>query len=144
VIVLDTTVLVYAVGEDQALRAPARSLVESVERGRVQATTTTEAIQEFVHVRARRRDRRDAAYLGQAYASLLSPLLQPSEDDLVRGLRLFERYEGLGAFDAVLAAAALAAGAEALVSADRSFAAVRRLPFRELGSPELLALLGVE
>lgn len=141
-IVLDTTVLVYAVGEDHPLRAPARSLVESVERGSVHATTTTEAIQEFVHVRARRRDRRDAASLGRAYAALLSPLLQPSEDDLVQGLRLFERCEELGAFDAVLAAAALAAEAEALVSADRSFAAVRGLPFRELGSPELLALLG--
>ena len=143
-IVLDTTVLVYAVGDAHDLRAPARSLVESAERGSVQATTTTEAIQEFVHVRARRRDRRDAAALGRAYAALLSPLLQPSEDDLVHGLSLFERHEELGAFDAVLAAAALAAGADALVSADRSFAAVRGLTFRELGSPDLPALLGGE
>jgi hypothetical protein len=109
-IVLDTTVLVYAVGEDHALRDPARALVEAIDNGVVEATTTAEAIQEFAHVRARHRDRREAASLGQAYAALLSPLLQPSEDDLVRGLRLFARHERLGAFDAVLASAALGGG----------------------------------
>lgn len=143
-IVLDTTVLVYAVGEAHELRDPARALVQSVERGAAQATTTAEAVQEFVHVRARRRDRRDAASLGRAYAALLSPLLQVSEDDLVQGLRLFERNEELGAFDAVLAAAAIGAGADALVSADRSFASVRGLRFVDLDSPELLGLIGPE
>jgi predicted nucleic acid-binding protein len=141
VIVLDTTVLVYAVGDDHALREPARLLVDGVERGAVAATTTSEAIQEFVHVRARRRDRRDAASLGRAYAELLSPLLQPSEDDLSAGLRLFERHGELGTFDAVLAATARRAGAEALVSADRSFAGVRGLAFVDLASPELLELV---
>ncbi|HXF97924.1 MAG TPA: type II toxin-antitoxin system VapC family toxin [Gaiellaceae bacterium] len=136
-IVLDTTVLVYAVGEEHGLRAPARSLVEAIQRGSLQATTTLEAIQEFAHVRARRRGRRDAAALARAYATLLGPLLRPSEDDLLRGLQLFERHRDLGAFDAVLAAAALAARAEALVSADRSFGAVRGLPFVDLSSPGL-------
>jgi uncharacterized protein len=141
VIVLDTTVLVYAVGDDHALRDPARAIVEAVESGSVQATTTVEAIQEFVHVRARRRDRADAAALGRAYATLLSPLLTPIEEQLVAGLRLFERNEGLGAFDAVLAAAAMDAGAVALVSADRSFAGVRGLRWVDLAGGELEPLL---
>jgi len=142
VIVLDTTVLVYAVGDDHELREPARNLVEAVEDGRIQATTTVEAIQEFVHVRARRRDRPDAAALGRAYLTLLSPLLHPSEEDLVAGLRLFEREDSLGAFDAVLAASAIADGAEALVSADRSFAGVRGLRWVDLGGDDLAPLLG--
>lgn len=140
-IVLDTTVLVYAVGDDHELRAPAQAIVAAVESGSAQATTTVEAIQEFVHVRARRRGRKDAAVLGRAYATLLSPLLQPSEEHLVAGLRLFERDEAVGAFDAVLAAAAIATGADALVSADRSFAAVRDLPWVDLAGDELPALL---
>lgn len=53
-IVLDTTVLVdVAIAEE-----------------RIEATTTAEVIQAFVHVRARRRDRGDAA-LGRDYAELL-------------------------------------------------------------------------
>lgn len=140
-IVLDTTVLVYAVGDDHDLRTPARAIVEAVEDGATQATTTVEAIQEFVHVRARRRGRADAAALGRAYATLLSPLLQPSEEHLVAGLRLFEREDALGAFDAVLAASAIAVKADALVSADRSFGSVRGLRWVDLAGGELAELL---
>ena len=142
-IVLDTTVLVYAVGDDHGLREPSRAIVEAVERGAVQATTTVEVIQELVHVRARRRDRADAASLGRAYATLFSPLLQPSEESLIAGLRLFEREEALGAFDAVLAAATIAARADALVSADRSFDRVRGLRWVDLAGDELAELLAV-
>jgi predicted nucleic acid-binding protein len=141
VIVLDTTVLVYAVADDHTLRDPARTIVQAVEGGGVQATTTVEAIQEFVHVRARRRDRADAAALGRAYATLLSPLLQPGEDDLETGLRLFEREAKLGPFDAVLAATAISAKADALVSADRSFEGVRGLPWVDLAGDRLATLL---
>lgn len=124
-IVLDTTVLVYAKGIDHPLRGPCRDLVAAVAAGELEATTSVEAIQEFVHVRARRRGRSDAAALGRDYAELLSPLLPVDRDDLDRGLALYERSKGLGAFDAILAAAAEAAGAEALVSADAAFAELR-------------------
>lgn len=120
-IVLDTTVLVYATGSEHRLRLPCRRLVEAVARGDVEATTTVEVLQEFVHVRARRRPRSDAAELGAAYADLLMPLLPVTAADLQAGLRLFRDHGRLGAFDAVLAAASLAAHAEALVSADAAF-----------------------
>jgi predicted nucleic acid-binding protein len=55
---------------------------------------------------------------------LLSPLLIVEETDLREGLRLFEEGTGFGSFDAVLAAAAHAAGAEALVSADTGFSGI--------------------
>jgi predicted nucleic acid-binding protein len=123
-IVLDTTVLVYAKGADHPLRQPSRSLLEAVAAGTVQATTTPEVIQEFVHVRARRRPQRDAAELGRSLVELLSPLLTIEEHHLLAGLRLFDRHPRLGPFDAVLAAAAIASGAEALLSADRTFSEV--------------------
>jgi predicted nucleic acid-binding protein len=140
VIVLDTTVLVYAVGDDHALRDPARALLSAAADGALRATTTPEVIQEFAHVRARRRDRAEAAALAESYADLLSPLLEVGEADLREGLRVFERAEALGAFDAVLAAVALRVGATALVSADRSFATVRRLAVLDLGDLEVEAL----
>lgn len=123
-IVLDTTVLVYAKGGDHPLRAPCRDLIRHVADGALEATTSAEVIQEFVHVRARRRDRGDAASLGRDYAELLSPLLPITREELERGLALFEQIGSLGAFDAVLAAAAVGANAAALVSADTAFAEV--------------------
>jgi predicted nucleic acid-binding protein len=124
VILLDTTVLVYAKGSYHPLRDPCRELIQAIVQGRLEATTTVEVIQEFVHVRARRRDRHDAAALGRDYADLLSPLLSPTSQQLNEGLSLFERTVGLGAFDAVLAASAAAAGIGTLVSADTGFADV--------------------
>jgi len=124
VIVLDTTVLVYAVGAEHPLRDPCRQLVGAIANGTILATTTIEVIQEFTHVRARRRDRKDAAELARDYIELLSPLLIAEETDLREGLRLYEEGTGFGSFDAVLAAAARAAGAEALVSADAGFSSI--------------------
>lgn len=127
-IVLDTTVLVYAKGADHKLRDPCRDLIAAVADGLIQATTSPEVIQEFVHVRARRRDRHEAATLGRDYAELLSPLLHVTREDLRQGLSLFEQIDRLGAFDAVLAATTAAADAAALVSADGAFADVPDLP----------------
>jgi hypothetical protein len=123
-IVLDTTVLVYAVGADHPFREPCQSLIRAIADGTILATTTIEVIQEFTHVRARRRDRKDAAGLARDYIELLTPLLIVEEADLREGLRLYEEGTGYGTFDAILAAAAHAAGADALVSADSGFAGI--------------------
>lgn len=133
-IVIDTTVLVYAVGDEHPLRGPCRRLIELIGNEAVRAATTVEVIQEFVHVRARRRPRSDAAQLGLDFATMLSPLLRPDAADLAAGLDLFRHKRRLGAFDAVLAAAALAAGATALVSADRSFAGIGGLSHLDPGT----------
>ena len=140
-IVLDTTVLAYAVGTEHPLREPSRRLIRAIGDGIVTAATTVDVIQEFGHGHERRRARAEAAAHARRYATLLAPLLAPGEGDLAAGLQLFERQERLDAFDAVLAATAIAHEAKALVSADRAFASVRRLPFVELGSPEFNALL---
>ncbi|MGH3715649.1 MAG: type II toxin-antitoxin system VapC family toxin [Micromonosporaceae bacterium] len=141
-IVLDTTVLVYAKGVDHPLREPCRTLVDAVARRDIAATTTVEVIQEFAHVRARRHGRADAAQLASDYADLLAPLVQVTPAHLADGLALFSRHPGVGAFDAVLAAAALAIGADALLSADAGFSQLPRLPHivpTKDGIAELLA-----
>ena len=123
-IVLDTTVLTYAVGAEHEYREPCRDLIAAVGSGRLRATTTVEVIQEFAHVRARRRGRTDARRLASAYVDLLAPLLVSSEASLRAGLELWATSEALGAFDSVLAAVAKDTGAAALVSTDRGFVGV--------------------
>lgn len=140
-IVLDTTVLVYAKGAEHPLRDPCRELIAAIAEGAIEATTSVEVIQEFVHVRARRRDRRDAAAAGRDYAELLSPLLGVTREHLQRGLALFERGGPLGAFDAVLAAAAAASGATALVSADSAFSLAGEIAHVVPDGPGVASLL---
>ncbi len=106
-IVVDTTILVYAYGIDHPLAGPCRAVVELLRDGEVSATTTPEVLQESTHVRARRRSRADAAAAARDLAVLLTPLTVATTADLQRGLELFTSHDELGAFDAVLAAAAL-------------------------------------
>jgi uncharacterized protein len=124
VILLDTTVLVYAKGTEHPFREPCRELISAVADGRLAATTTVEAIQEFTHVRAQRRPRADAVELANDYVDLLSPLIASTSDHLRRGLKLFEQATRLGAFDAVLAATAIDSGVDAIVSVDAAFSDV--------------------
>jgi hypothetical protein len=141
VIVLDTSILAYAVGGEHPLRHPCRRLMTGIKEGWMSATTTVEVIQEFVHVRSRRVNRRDAARVGRLYAVTLDPLLVTEAVDLEQGLRLFDEHPRLGCFDAMLAAVALRVGAEALVSADEDFRSVRGLKYVHPRAPEFERLL---
>lgn len=138
-IVLDTTVLAYAAGGPHPLGDHARRLLSAVARGEVHASTTPEVIQEFVHIYGRRRPRPRATAIGRRYALTLAPLLPVLAEHLEAGLGLFERTEGLGAFDAVLAATAAAHQADALVSADRNFEAQSLVRWLDLDSPDLMS-----
>jgi uncharacterized protein len=141
VIVLDTTVLAYAVGTEHPLRDPSRRMVAAIRDGSITATTTVDVIQEFAHGYARRRPRATAVQHALRYVTLLAPLLAASDRDLVAGLRLYREHERLDGFDAVLAATAIAHRAEALVSADRAFASIRQLAHVVPGTPEFDRLL---
>ncbi len=140
-LVLDTTVLLYAVGSDHTFRAPCQRIVKAVQQGVLRATTTVEVIQEFAHVRAQRRDRKDAAELASAYIDLLTPLLIVEAADLRQGLRLFTQNPTLGSFDCVLAAATQATGGT-LVSADKAFSDAPRLHHIVPSSSSIAKLLG--
>ena len=126
-LVLDTTVLVYAKGAEHRYREPCQLLFDAIADGRVTATCTVEVIQEFVHIRGRRYGRGNAVAWARAYGDILAPLMTADSGDLDLGMDLYARHDRLGAFDAILAAVAINAGASALVSADRAFADVSRL-----------------
>jgi uncharacterized protein len=140
-IVLDTGVLSYAVGGEHPLREPSRRIVEAIRNGELVATTTPGVIQEFVGLRSRRLTRIGAVALGRDYATLLAPLVTVEARDLDLGLRIFERSNALGTFDAVLAAVAVNRDAEALLSADRGYRSVRGVRHVDIASSELDELL---
>lgn len=138
-IVLDTTVLVYALGAEHPLREPCRRLVQAIGDGRLPATTTIEVIQELLHVRSRRMSRRDAADAVLGYASLLAPLVRPNEADLRRALELYLDHPRLGAFDAVLTGTVLGTPhLTGIISADAAFGSVPGLDFIDLAADDVV------
>lgn len=140
-IVVDASVLLYAVGERGAATESCRRLVAAVGDGRLEATTAPHVIQEFAWLFARRRSRGAAATAARWYTTLLSPLLLLRASHVGRALRLFEQEEALDTYDALLAAGALDVGATALVSADAAFAEVEGLAVVRPGTREFERLL---
>lgn len=138
-ILLDTTILVYAVTRGDPFHEPCRALLESIEDGSVRAQTTVEVIQEFAHVRTRFTDRSRAVRDATEYAAVLEPLVRPTPEDLHFGLHLFAGISNLGAFDAVLAAAALGRDLP-LASADRGFREVAGLESLDPAEKDFLDL----
>jgi predicted nucleic acid-binding protein len=139
-IVLDTTVLAYALGGEHPLQQPSRSIVAALGNGDLRATTTAEVIQELLHVRARRGPRSAAVAEARDAGTLMSPLIAVDEDDLAEGFEVFTSTTTLGAFDAILAGAARRRGAR-LVSADRSFREVPDLDVVDLNDDDVLEQL---
>lgn len=127
-ILLDTTCLVYAVGDDHERRASARALLDAALRGSVSARTTSQVIMEFAHVRGRRRDRQDAASLAQAFSDLLGPLEPTTAADTSSALSLWQNHPQIGSFDALLLSVAARTGAEAVVSEDAALSRVGIVP----------------
>ena len=139
-ILVDTNVLLYAVGGDHPLQDPCRGLLDAQGAGRLELMTTLDVLQEFTYVRARRRPRDRTALLARLFAESLT-IVETSVDDLDHGLELFVDHRGLDVIDAVLAAVALHHDAEALVSADRAFAHITELRHVDPATPTLDALL---
>jgi predicted nucleic acid-binding protein len=123
VILLDTSVLVYAVGIQHPLRDPCRRVLAAQRAGAIDAAVTVEIIQEFTYARTRRYPRADAVAIARDCAASLR-VLQATAADLDRGLDIFVAYPDLGMFDSIVAAVALNHGATALISTDGGFGSI--------------------
>jgi predicted nucleic acid-binding protein len=130
-IVLDTTILVYALSNEPTLSKQCIAVLEAISQDRVEAYTTPAVIEEFAHVYARGKTRALAVQCARDYLDLLT-LLPVGLQETEVGLQLFSDNQ-MGAFDCMLAASALSFAADALVSADRDFS---RVPSLTWWSPE--------
>lgn len=139
-ILLDTNVLVYAVGRRHALQPVAADLVSLA--GQLPLRTTRRVVEEFANVFARAgRSRKEAVARAHDWFAALGPVVPIEDDDVSAGLDLWQRHSGLQQFDATFAATARRLDAT-LVSADRAYASVAGLRWVDLADPNLLDTLG--
>ncbi|CAN5153867.1 hypothetical protein BH23ACT9_BH23ACT9_27180 [soil metagenome] len=121
---LDSAVMIYALGGDHPYRQPCRLLMGAARAGELQAETTALAVQEVLHQRARRTgDRQRAAAVSRDLATVLV-VHELLGSDLRRAIELFAESSALDAADACHAAIALDRGIGTIISPDRAFDAV--------------------
>jgi hypothetical protein len=124
---LDTSVFLYAAGRDHPEREACASLLRRVAAGSVQAVTSSEVLQELLHVLTRRGLRPEGLRLARDVAVLCAEVLPVTAEDMLECCDLLDRYPALGVRDAVHAACMLRNGITRIVSADAALDGVRSI-----------------
>jgi predicted nucleic acid-binding protein len=136
---VDANVFLYAIGADSPHRAPCRDVLLAVGQGKLDGITSSEVLQEVLHVRARRVSVADAAGAVRAAAELVAEVLPVTSLDVLEACELLEAHSGLGARDALHAAVMKNSQVHVLVSVDRDFDVI---PDLKRIAPEQALLLG--
>jgi hypothetical protein len=118
---VDANVFLYAIGADSPHQIPCRAVLQSVGEGKLDGITSSEVLQEILHVRSRRMNVQDAASAVRAAAALVADVLPVTTHDVLEACRLLESHSDLGARDALHAAVMKNSQVHLLVSVDRDF-----------------------
>lgn len=118
---VDANIFLYAIGAESPHREPSRALLAAVSEGRLEGVTSSEVLQEILHVRTRRVGIADATTAVRAAADLVADVLAVAKKDVLDACDLIKQYPALGARDALHAAVMMNAGMHLLVSVDRDF-----------------------
>jgi len=118
---LDTNIFLYAAGASHPLREACARVLRRVADGTLDATISSEVIQEVLYVLIRRGRRGDALKLANDLASLFPDLLAVTRDDVAGACELLRRYPQLSVRDAVHVGTMLRNGLRSLVSVDSDF-----------------------
>jgi predicted nucleic acid-binding protein len=124
---LDANVFLYAVGADSPHRDACRSVLHAVGQGKLDGITSSEVLQEILHVRSRRVSVADATSAVRAAAALVAEVLPVTSRDVLEACRLLESHSGMGARDALHAAVMKNSQVHLLVSLDHDFDAIADL-----------------
>jgi predicted nucleic acid-binding protein len=122
---LDANIFLYAVGGDGPHREGSRDVLAATGEGRLDAVTSSEVLQEILHVRGRRVGTDDAIRAVRAAAELVAEVLPVTREDVLDACLIIERHPKLGARDALHAAVMKNAGLTLLISIDSDFDVIK-------------------
>lgn len=118
---LDSNVFLYALGAASPYREDCRAILSAVGAGQLDVVTSSEVLQELLHVRSRRLGVTDATSAVRQAAGMMSEVLPVTGTDLLEACTLLDRHPHLSVRDALHVAVMRAAGITRLVSVDRDF-----------------------
>ena len=136
-IFVDTSVIMYAAGNDHPMREPCAAIMRAIDARSVEAVTSVEVVQEILHrfLAVRRPDIADA--LARSTLDTFAPVLPITHALMRRVPDLARRYPTLAARDLVHLATCIHEGIAEIISTDRGFdevSEVRRIPPEEFSA----------
>jgi len=120
-VLLDTNVILYALGGPHAQAEPCRRILELAGEGSLRPEAPVDIDQEILHHRTRRLGDRRQAGKDALAAATLCRLHAVEPQDAREAARLFADSSRLSARDAIFAAIAIRHGLQTILSADADF-----------------------
>jgi predicted nucleic acid-binding protein len=134
---VDTSVIMYAAGREHPMRDACVRIMRAVDERQIEATTSTEVVQEVLH-RFLSINRPDIARsLAASTLDTFAPVLPVTHALMRRVPDLAGRYPSLAARDLIHVATCIHEGITEILSTDRGFDAVsevRRIPPEEFAA----------
>jgi predicted nucleic acid-binding protein len=121
---IDSNVFLYAIGAPSPYRESCRAVLAAAGEGDLDAVTSSEVLQELLHVRSRRLGMADATSAVRQATALVSDVLPVTSVDVLDACDLLEQLPLLQARDALHVAVMRSAGITRLISIDQGFDAV--------------------
>jgi predicted nucleic acid-binding protein len=125
-------VFIYACLETDGLGLKARGLLRRVEKGELEASTSTLTFDEVAWAVKRHRGLDHAASAGEALVNMVGLQLVPVDENIVRSSITLMRCYSFDPRDSIHAASSIRSGAEAIVSTDQHFDRMERPVRREI------------
>lgn len=134
---VDTSVIMYAAGREHPMRDACVRIMQAIDQRTIEATTSTEVVQEVLH-RFLSINRPDIARsLASSTLDTFAPVLPITHALMRRVPDLAARYPSLAARDLIHVATCIHEGISEIISTDRGFDAVqevRRIPPEEFAA----------
>ena len=121
---LDTNVVIYAIGGPHSYRGPCRRLFQDISGGNDDYLIDVELLQEVLYVYSYRAERAQALQVFDRLLGIFPDPLPIGREEAVKARELLGKYGHLSPRDAVHLAVALTLGLEGVVTADRGMAQV--------------------
>ncbi len=140
-VLLDTNVVLYAIGGPHVYAEPCRRIVALAGEGRLRVEAPVDLVQEVLHHRTRRLGDREQAVRDALAAAALCRLHAVEPRDARDAARIFADSPDLSARDAIFAAIGARYGLETILSADSDFDGLVRLRRIDPADSEAVAQL---
>jgi len=128
---IDANIFIYAISKDAAESDACMSILDSIVRGKIPATTCTLTWDEVIHGVAHNKGREEAAAAGEALLAIPRLKIIPADREMISlAQRIYTTY-GLKPRDSIHAACAILQGEREIYSMDSDFDKVKELKRKE-------------
>lgn len=124
---VDTNIIMYAVGKPHALKGPCKNVLQKVVHGLISANIDVEVLQELLYVYDSRGERKKGLNMVKENLILFPHPFAIGKNEIVKARDLMTKYRALTTRDAIHCAVVINSNLEGMISTDKDFDIVKEI-----------------